>query len=219
MRTEAPPCRTTLRKSLAANKKFFQVSSFSWVCNKFIAIQICVYKKTCLLSTWQKPAEVALRKYKWEERYFLGEKISIQTGNKMESSWKRHLDFQCRAVFTPVKAVWGESRTKAHQQELKPRTQAKVCGETLWTSGETSRKAECTNKVMFGDAQWAWKSILLPLVPERSPKHCKKHQAQRRVAWMRSRWRRSTATSTLRTVALKKEQQTCLQVEVRNSER
>lgn len=84
----------------------------------------------------------------------------------MESSWKRHLGVQCRAVFTPVKTAWGESRTKAHQQELKPRTHAKVCGETSWTDGETSRKAECTNKVMFGDAQWAWKSILLPLAPE-----------------------------------------------------
>lgn len=65
-------------KSLAANKKFFQASSFSWVCNNFIVTQICVYKKTCLPSTWQKAAEAELQKHKWEERYFLGEKISIQ---------------------------------------------------------------------------------------------------------------------------------------------
>lgn len=187
-------------KSLAANKEFFQVSSFSRVCNNFIVTQICVYKKTCLPSTWQKAAEAALQKHKWEERYFLGE-ISIQDWKQDGRQLKKTLGFPVQGSFHS--SAWGETRTKAHQQELKPRTQAKVCRETLWTDGETSRKAECTNKVMFGDAQWAWKSILLPLAPEWSPKHCKKHQAQRKVPRVISRWR-STATSMLRTVALKK---------------
>lgn len=80
-------------KSLAANIKSFQVSSFSWVCNAFIATQICVYKKTCLPSTWQKPAEVELQKHKWEERYFLGGKISIQDWKQDGKQLRKTLGF------------------------------------------------------------------------------------------------------------------------------
>lgn len=85
-------------KLFAAKKIFFQLSSFIWLCNNFIAIQLSVYKKTCLLSTWQKPAEVALRKRKWEG-YFLGAKISIQDWKQDGKRLKQTFGFPVQGSF------------------------------------------------------------------------------------------------------------------------
>lgn len=82
---DTSPWWTMSRKTLAANKIFFQASSFSWICNNFIAIQIWVYKEACLPSTWQKPAEAALWKYKWEKKVF-PRREECHSG--LETRWK-----------------------------------------------------------------------------------------------------------------------------------
>lgn len=95
---DTSPVRTMVLKLFAAKKIFFQVSSFSWLRNNFNAIQPCVYKKTCLLSTWQKRAEVVLQKRK-QEGYFLAEKISIQDW-KQDGKWlKQTLGFPVQGSF------------------------------------------------------------------------------------------------------------------------
>lgn len=118
------------RKSLAANKTFFQVGSFSWVCNTFIATQICAYKKTCLPSTWQKPAEAALQKHKWEERYFLEEKISIQDWKQDGKQLKKTLEF-------PVQGSSHSSEDCLRwKQDKSTPTRADVCPEHKQKSAE-----------------------------------------------------------------------------------
>jgi len=171
---------------------FFQVSSFSGLCNNFSAIQLCVYEKTCLLSTWQKPAAVALQKHKWEDGYFLGEKDSpIQDwkrdGKRLKHAWipsAGQFSLQCTRLFEMdtgdghTNKSWGPG----HEQKpaKRPREEA--------ADGETPRKGECANKVTSGDATCARRSLLPPLAP------WQEDWAERRAARTKS-WRRGSTAS------------------------
>lgn len=82
------------------------------------------------------------------------------------------------------------------------------------TDGETSRKAECANKVMSGNAQCARKHSP-PSGTWKVSKVLPEAANQREAAQMRSQqWRRTTTSGP----SCNQEQQTCLQVEERNSE-
>lgn len=130
---------------------------------------------------------------------------------------------QCHEVFTAMhKTIWYVCMRQPHKQELRPRTQSKVCEGTLW-KGSTEQMVKLQGKlnVLIRSHQvilGMQESVFLPLAPERSAKCCQKRRVLREAAQTKPWQRRRAAASGLTAGARNEEQQARLQVGRRNSE-
>lgn len=117
----------------------------------------------------------------------LGKIFPFKTGNKTGASWNRHLDSSAWQFSLHCTRLSEVNKDRLMNKSWGPgHGQKSVKGPyEEETDEETSRKAGRANKVLSGDAFCARKSILLPLTPERSLTCCKKHEAERRAAWMK----------------------------------
>lgn len=72
---------------------------------------------------------------------------------------------------------------------------------------------------MFGDAQWAWKSIILPLAPEWSVTKALQETPSTEESGMSDTTMEEYSHQHAENSGPEEDMQTCWQVEVRNSER